>query len=76
MQIFQIRSDLKSVFDDQFLLDWYRIYLPDPQQVERNLEWIPPDEYYQTNSFLTGNSSNWNNELENSKEYLTRSSLL
>ena len=56
--------------------DWYRIYLPDPQQVERNLEWIPPDEYYQTNSFLNGDNSNWNKQLENSKEYLTTSLML
>ena len=32
--------------------DWYRIYLPDPEESERNEEWIPPDEYYHTNDSL------------------------
>lgn len=31
--------------------DWYRLYLPDPQQSERNLEWTPPDEFYHGNAF-------------------------
>lgn len=31
--------------------DWYRLYLPDPQQTERNLEWTPPDEFYHGNDF-------------------------
>lgn len=74
--IWQAQVATEFEFSTRVFSDWYRIYLPDPQQVERNLEWIPPDEYYQTNSFLTGNSSNWNNELENSKEYLTSSLML
>ena len=48
--------------------DWYRLYLPDPQQTERNLEWTPPDEFYHGNSInekLT-ESVNWN-ELSNIK---------
>jgi ATP-dependent Zn protease len=32
--------------------DWYRIYLPDPEESERNIEWLPPDEYYHNNSNL------------------------
>jgi ATP-dependent Zn protease len=71
--IWQAQVATEFEFSTRVFSDWYRIYLPDPQQIERNLEWIPPDEYYQTNSFLNGNSSNWNNELENSKEYLSSS---
>ena len=63
-------------FSTRLFSDWYRIYLPDPQQVERNLEWIPPDEYYQTNSFLMSTDDNWNKQLENSKGYLTSSLML
>ena len=70
----QVASEFE--FSTRVFSDWYRIYLPDPQQVERNLEWIPPDEYYQTNSFLNQDTSNWNQELENSKEYLTSSLML
>jgi len=29
--------------------DWYRLYLPKTQQNERNLEWIPPDQFYHGN---------------------------
>jgi len=44
--------------------DWYRLYLPDPQQTERNLEWTPPDEFYHGNNLLEEltetNSLTWN----------------
>nr|YP_009105734.1 cell division protein [Neocystis brevis]AIT94395.1 cell division protein [Neocystis brevis] len=33
--------------------DWYRIYLPDPEETERNEEWIAPDEYYHNNQNLS-----------------------
>lgn len=42
--------------------NWYRLYLPDPKQIDRNLEWIPPDEYFHGNN-LTKPMSNtvyWN----------------
>ena len=35
--------------------DWYRLYLPDPDERDWNEEWVPPDEYYQnqpTHPFL------------------------
>ena len=31
---------------NMFYDDWYRIYLPDPEESERNEEWVIPDEYY------------------------------
>ncbi len=31
---------------NMFYDDWYRIYLPDPEESERNEEWVTPDEYY------------------------------
>ena len=74
--IWQSQVATEFEFSTRIFSDWYRIYLPDPQQVERNLEWIPPDEYYQTNSFLLKDNDNWNKELENSKEYLTSSLML
>jgi ATP-dependent Zn protease len=74
--IWQAQVATEFEFSTRVFSDWYRIYLPDPQQVERNLEWIPPDEYYQTNSFLTGDDGNWNKELQNSKEYLMSSLML
>ena len=74
--IWQAQVATEFEFSTRLFSDWYRIYLPDPQQVERNLEWIPPDEYYQTNSFLMSTDDNWNKELENSKGYLTSSLML
>jgi len=74
--VWQSQVATEFEFATRIFSDWYRIYLPDPQQVERNLEWIPPDEYYQTNSFLMSTDDNWNKELENSKGYLTSSLML
>ena len=58
--------------------DWYRLYLPDPQQNDRNLEWIPPDEFYHGNNLLenlTG-STNWNDISEIRLEYQMHSLVL
>lgn len=58
--------------------DWYRLYLPDPQQTERNLEWTPPDEFYQGNDFsekLT-ESVTWNQISSIQIDYETHSLIL
>ena len=72
----QIASEFE--FATRVFTDWYRIYLPDPQQIERNLEWIPPDKYYQNNTTLKciHTNTNWNLELQNSKTYLLNSLIL
>jgi ATP-dependent Zn protease len=72
--VWQSQVATEFEFATRIFSDWYRIYLPDPQQIERNLEWIPPDEYYHTNSLLE--SINWNDEIENSKSFLTSSLML
>ena len=63
--------------------DWYRIYLPDPEESERNEEWIPPDEYYHNNNQLSdlalksSNSSiNWNDLYINDRDYISHGLLL
>ena len=40
----QITKETGSL--NMFYDDWYRIYLPDPEESERNEEWVIPDEYY------------------------------
>ena len=58
--------------------DWYRLYLPDPQQTERNLEWTPPDEFYHGNDFsekLT-ESVTWNQISSIQIDYQTHSLIL
>ena len=76
--IWQAQVSSEFEFSTRLFTDWYRIYLPDPQQIERNLEWIPPDKYYQNNMYLNNNneSQNWNSELKNSKTYLLNSLVL
>lgn len=38
-------ADEESFFD-RSVMDWYRIYLPETEESERNIEWVPPDDYY------------------------------
>ena len=42
---------------NMFYDDWYRIYLPDPEESERNEEWVTPDEYYHNTQNLKNLSS-------------------
>ncbi len=42
-----IISDVSNV--DSLFAEWSRFHLPDPQETERNPEWIPPEEYYHDN---------------------------
>ncbi len=46
----QVSKQLSEI--DSFFADWYRIYLPDPEESLLNLEWIPPDEFYHNNESL------------------------
>jgi ATP-dependent Zn protease len=58
--------------------DWYRLYLPDPQETERNLEWSPPDDFYHGNSLLDQLTefTNWNDLSEISAGYQMHSLVL
>ena len=47
----QSRISNEFEFATRTFSNWYRLYLPDPLQKERNLEWIPPDEFYHGNIF-------------------------
>lgn len=58
----QLRISNNFEFATRTFSNWYRLYLPDPLQKERNLEWIPPDEYYHGSNFASKLSENilWN----------------
>ena len=58
--------------------DWYRLYLPDPQQTERNLEWTPPDEFYHGNILIEEltESLNWNDLTQVHIDYQIHSLIL
>ena len=70
-------------FSDPAYDDWYRIYLPDPEESERNEEWMPPDEYYHNNSNLSNlrlhshkSSINWNDLYATDRDYIYHGLLL
>lgn len=33
-------------FFEKRIMEWYRIYVVEPEEDERNIEWVPPDDYY------------------------------
>jgi ATP-dependent Zn protease len=72
----QIASEFE--YSTRIFSDWYRLYLPDPQQIDRNLEWVPPDEFYHTNLLLNPFSTgiNWNSPMQISQNYQTNSFIL
>ena len=38
--------------------DWYRLYIPDPEETERNIDWVAPDDcYHATSANLLRNTS-------------------
>ena len=57
--------------------EWYRLYLPDPEESEFNEEWLPSDEFYHNNSWLMDflspnqkNFTNWNDFYEIERDYI------
>nr|UXE31201.1 Cell division protein FTSH [Ostreobium quekettii] len=36
----------EASFFDKSIMEWYRIYVVEPEEDERNIEWVPPDDYY------------------------------
>jgi ATP-dependent Zn protease len=73
---FQIADELE--LSTRAFADWYRLYLPDPQETERNLEWIPPDEFYHSNTLIEELSSSitWNDLAGISSDYQKHSLVL
>lgn len=58
--------------------NWYRLYLPDSDKNERNIEWMPPEEFYHGNTLpkLLTQSIYWNDLAQISNEYQTHSLIL
>nr|YP_009306374.1 cell division protein [Caulerpa cliftonii]AOP19278.1 cell division protein [Caulerpa cliftonii] len=53
-------------FTEEYL-KWSRIYLSDPQTSERNVEWVDPDEFYQTTVRIPGYCMTWAEFLERAR---------
>ena len=76
--IWQAQISSEFEYATRIFSDWYRLYLPDPQQIDRNLEWVPPDEFYHTNELLNPFSTgiNWNSPMQISQDYQMNSFVL
>ena len=72
----QVSNELEFV--ERNFADWYRLYLPNPEETEINPEWSPPDEFYHRNKMLeqvTG-SITWNELYNISRDYQIHSLVL
>ena len=58
----QISYELEFV--EKNFTDWYRIYLPNPEETELNPEWSPPDEFYHRNKIQESLLSSENSKQE------------
>nr|YP_009105976.1 cell division protein [Gloeotilopsis sterilis]AIT94752.1 cell division protein [Gloeotilopsis sterilis] len=79
----QVEIIKQASFSDIFFSDWYRIYLPNPEENERNEEWISPDQYSHDNDNLVNllnNSKNssllWTNLYSIDRDYIGHGLLL
>ena len=60
-------------FVERNFADWYRIYLPNPEEKELNIQWSPPDEFYHKNlsnkAINKETSVTWNNLASIARDY-------
>ena len=64
----QLHISQQLEFVERQFADWYRLYLPNPEEKELNIEWSPPDEFYHRNLLnkqVNKNSSIAWNDLHN-----------
>ena len=72
VQVAQQVGNLESTYTD-----WYRIYLPDTDESERNQEWTPPDQFYQNQeTHLVRTDITWNDLGKLDRDFLYQSLLL
>lgn len=69
-------ADEESFFDKS-IMEWYRIYLAEPEEDERNIEWVPPDDYYTgLNIRMTNSLIYWHHFLKLTYDHLYHSLLI
>jgi len=54
-------------YRENFVLNWSRIYLSDPEDSPQNIEWVAPDEYFHTILRTRPNCMTWTHFLENGR---------
>lgn len=66
----------KETFFEKGLMEWYRIYCSQVEESEQNIEWVPPDDYYNTSNLRSKDSLIWESFLKITYEYLYQALLL
>ena len=66
----------KETFFEKGLMEWYRIYCSEVEEDEQNIEWVPPDDYYNTSNLRSKDSILWESFLKITYEYLYHALLL
>ena len=64
----------ETFFEKDF--EWYRIYCSEVEESEQNIEWVPPDDYYNTSNLRSKDSLLWESFLKLTYEYLYQALLL
>ena len=69
-------ADEESFFEKS-IMDWYRIHLAEPEEEERNIEWVPPDDYYTgLNIRMTDSLIYWHHLLKLTYDHLYHALLI
>jgi hypothetical protein len=66
----------KETFFEKGLMEWYRIYCSQVEESEQNIEWVPPDDYFNTSNLRSKDSILWESFLKITYEYLYHALLL
>lgn len=76
----QLQISLEFEFVQRHFADWYRLYLPNPEEKELNIDWSPPDEFYHRNqvkkNLNTNTSIFWNDVHRVVRDYQVHSFVL
>jgi len=75
----QLNISQELEFVERNFSDWYRLYLPNPEETELNIEWSPPDEFYHRNLLnkqVNNSSITWNDLHNVVRDYQVHSFVL
>ena len=63
-------------FTEHGILEWYRLYLSDPEETEQNIEWVPPDSFFTSTPEQLSPLCTWNTWLLYTQHYLYKSLII
>ena len=69
----QLHISQELEFVQRTFSEWYRLYLPNPEETQLNIEWSPPDEFYHRNllnkQIKKTTSLTWNDLHDSLRDY-------